>query len=1241
MLLICIVQYRLFPFLNKQLMAKFSLFLLAFLFAPFTFASVHVIPYNVRTVLDLNDGDTLSLLGFPTGWFYSRVVLGVNSSPSVPLAGNLVVNGCNYAVVPYYREISFSYTDEIKVRFFGAAQRVPIQWWVDVGTVSSVCAAVEDSREDSVRTTLKKYADSLYANKIKNYRSLGELNFETIFEGSSENFKIEKLPGWFYNRIYVQIESIDGRELNGYSYAGGKRAKISGRSAKFAVVQKNNYVPTFELAFPEYRKVKLKWWAEIDSPNKTIITATEDKVSEDSVNVVYSFGKSFYSNGMVGLTFDRRNFTDGKIPVIKKLSFDPQGHSRMNDLGIRGDIYDFGASINVGDSVILALPLDFNYNPETDSIAIEHFIEEKNLWEEEPVDSIVDNVVYFKVGHFSWLRTLCRKVTKTVVSVTAPATLVCSWASETCADIVDGIVNGVAEVEADVLSTAGNLTKDAVNGVVELWNLLESLLCLDFNELKSILGTPKTPTWDVDQGLLPFEVLRVQGSIPTNGVSLIDVLTATRNSNFVKLENAKNDECEEIDEICKWRTTKKNFDILLADAILAKINPAVDSVNYGTAKYSYFLDSLYAGNEFLTDLNGNVYYFKDYFMTKSGLIENAAWFIDGVKACYGMLNYGGGVVQGYIDLYNSMRKGSYTGICRSVLDMIVSDKIDYIDNNLDCFEFIPQYLASDYSILDDHSGKLIDISEAMVRVSLLAWLNKTEFRKFSFAAYKSAYDGIRSWLELAGPLQSYNNIAIKAYGSIALYEYIHYGTEENLAMINGSLNYHYGEHGGYSEGTGYSQYIWDDLTYVLAAMKDAYAAKGESLKINEKFLKSPDYMFEFSRSVANVGLVPVEIDDGVTYNPDYRVWAKIKNDAKYLAMSNAHPLKPIDGKMNTLVPFGVPDEDLYFSSENVLPSRGKIWNNFQDGVGMITVENAKGDTVTLSMIAEKGNLWTRGQSHDQQDNLSITLASSKKGFILQDRGYTGFNDRNGNDAFHRYNSHNVLTYNKGNGQIDNRVIDFSELRSRAYDFVGSFSGELISTILAGVEVYWKIFGTSYEFRVEGGYDASVLNKQINDVAGIRSDFPNGELLNYSFFFYDKDAKTYVMTYTVDDEGFEKTNENCPKDCQCFENASANKRLIVPPRGGMFDICDALSANECSGNVKSSGVTMMVKESSRSWTANWVLDGKLTKSENFMEMDIAGVTVSRTDYVIRNLDGSIQNGEYESPYLPAIPILLLR
>ena len=59
----------------------------------------------------------------------------------------------------------------------------------------------------------------------------------------------------------------------------------------------------------------------------------------------------------------------------------------------------------------------------------------------------------------------------------------------------------------------------------------------------------------------------------------------------------------------------------------------------------------------------------------------------------------------------------------------------------------------------------------MVRVSLLAWIDK-EFRHYAKDAYKSVYDGIRAWLELAGPMLMDNNLVAKAYASIALYEFL-------------------------------------------------------------------------------------------------------------------------------------------------------------------------------------------------------------------------------------------------------------------------------------------------------------------------------------------------------------------------------------------------------------------------------------------------------------------------------------
>ena len=82
-------------------------------------------------------------------------------------------------------------------------------------------------------------------------------------------------------------------------------------------------------------------------------------------------------------------------------------------------------------------------------------------------------------------------------------------------------------------------------------------------------------------------------------------------------------------------------------------------------------------------------------------------------------------------------------------------------------------------------------------------------------------------------------------------------------------------------------------------------------------------------------------------------------------------------------------------------------------------------------------------------------------------------------------------------------------------------------------------------------------------------------------------------------------------------------------------------NECSGEVYSTGVTMLAKTTLGEWTTHWVLDGNLTAVEKGVEFPITAVTVSRTDYYYDLPNGSPMNGKYSSPYLPALPILLLR
>ena len=1320
----------------------FALLLVLLLVPHCLWAKVLSIPINVPTAVELEENDEIRLVGFPTGWVYSRIVLGINSVPSLQLSGNLVTNDCLHELHGYYDEVAFAYTGEYQIIYHGPTQNLPIHWWVDSSPVLSPCKSYSEMlRKDSVFAKLYDLADSLFSVQTSDYIDLGELNSEKFFEGTSSNFKIVNLPDWFYNRIIVQVEAVDGRELNGRAYANGTEAKIHGYSSQFALDQKTHLGPTFELAFPEYRKVKLKWWVEVQSPQKTQIETKVNQISSDSMEVEYTFEDEVYSKKSVKIVYDKRKFSDGRPPVIKKLSFNPHGFKKSKIFGVSGDVYEIEANVNPGDSVVIAIPVGNGYQPGKDSVILERYDETEDRWIEEPVDSIVDGYAYSNQP---------QRILDGFIHVWTRFTFGALCFTGFCDDVEDFVEEGF---------------KKAGNGLKWVYKVIKNLVCGNIDELTELFRSPSSESersnWDPDQGTVDI------ASLKNHGLDLISALDEKRKKSLTKIsdpylegacqkvEECKsnpllilvNGDCKKIEEICRWNRTKENLDILLADAILSQFN--ADDAPEGLTGPVYKFE--YKDNQgVLTDLRDpNITYnYDDYFMVSSGLVEEAATFVEGLKNCADAINYSGKFIQRCIDWYNGAKNLSWEGVCKSIFGFFENIS-DWGEGVLGCN---PVYLKNHWNLLSSHDVKVVAISEAMVRVSLLAWLKKAdEFRHYTLLKYKSVHDGILAWIELAGAFIDYNNVAIKAYGSLALYEYIHYGTDEILKILNGSLNRHYGDNGGFSEGTGYSQYIWDDVPYVLAALKDAYKKQKEPEKfsISEKFLKSPDYMFEFSRPVGvrsggtHYGMIPIEVDDGVTYNPDYRVWAKLKNDPKYLAMSEMYPLKPSDGKINPMVAFGFPDASLYNSNEKVLPNRGTLWGDFKDGIGMITAVNGD-DTVALSMIAENENLWKRGQAHDQQDNLSITLTSSKKGFLIQDPGYSGFSARSSEDKFHRYNDHNVLVSSYEGvpiwGQYDNNKIPLYELWPRVYDFIGDFPGYGLDIVMS----FWEIFSSfDYKYTVEGGEPATVLdriNEPQNGVIGFtattrlnkpllrtgmydnnrtimyfggnfwvidrptntddmfwtwcanspverwedlkisglnlygsrdgkltpsrtpendndarilqngsRSDFEYDNnnsawyLRNYKYTALDNHTKTYVMTYSLGNETFDKDVAYCPKEaCQCFVNMSKNMRVVVTPTGTPFKLCDVLPQNECSGEAESSGITMFVKAPSGEWTTRWVLDGELYVMEKNTKVPLSSATMTRTSYVYQKIDGSSPvNGKHTSPYLPALPILLLR
>lgn len=1070
--------------LTKSIIAIFLVFI--FFGASNANASGFIIENNSSSSVTLHDGDTIALK-LPSDWGFTRIALGINSILQNKLSGQLVVNGCSHKLDDNYKLVDFDYRKEYSVKYRGPTQDVLIQGWVDSAPVTSECDSTEkESKEDSVWQAKKNQMNFLIAVRTSEHKDLGPLETETRFEGPSSFFKITELPEWNFNRVYVLVEPADGRKLNGVLYSGKLQRKLSGWSAKIPLSLKNDMPILFELAFPEFRKIKLKWWAALESPQRQTIKSVKKTIGSDSVEVTYTFDDQPHNNRNIKLRFRKEDFVDGKIPVVKKLDFNPDGVTRVDSLksyDITSDIYEIQAKPRTEALISFALPLGSSFHPETDSVFLRHQMDGK--WVEVPVDSVKNGFAYFKTNSFSLWEMGMNFITDGLTMYGCNITPA-SYFLESCRDASGNIVRGSATT-----------LKHFYDKIVEFGVDAE---CVDLEGFKRLFGNEEKDEWDdVGAGSLKFNTINPNSD--SGYKEILNTLISKRSRSLTKIKNACKDRDDK--EVCEWQVTRDNLDILLADAIVAQRSGNVrrfTRVFYNTKNKKFFL---YANNipvfyneknepveegPHVKNLSAQSYAYKDYFNISSDFVEYAGWFVSGLQKCLNVLNQDGATIQKWLD-FKEIQK-SYTSTCRNIFDAMDlggENALEVIADGVNCTEFSAQKILQEYNLMEGRDDKLIAISEAMVRISLLAWLDKTVLRDFLHLAYQKTYDGIHEWLKLADPFLMRNNIVAKAYASLALYEYIFTGGESNLNNLNGALNKHYGPNGGYSEGMGYSQYIWDDVPYVLSALMDAYALKGESFKIDEKFLKSPDYIFDFSRPVGNIadssyyGFIPVEIDDGCTYNPDYRIWAKLKNDSKYLAMSRYAPLRD-DEKKNVLVPFGFPAQNVYDSKKSI-PNRGSLWGSNQDGLLMITAvhgEGANADTVALSMVAENGDLWKNGQAHDQQDNLSITLSSNKDGFIIQDRGYSGFGKRKDKN-FHRYKNHNVVIP-KGYDQPDNERISGSEIRKRVQDFTQKFAGGATTSLPYLYLLFEGLFSkeTDYSFALEGGAEASIEEHSIED-----------------------------------------------------------------------------------------------------------------------------------------------------------------
>lgn len=1024
--------------------------ILAGIFVASLFASVHaathVIPYNTRYEVNLADGDELLLKDFPDGWGYSNVYLGVNAAERGKLSGVSLTNDqCIHDLSGDYQEIIYSHNGEKRIKYSGVPQKLPIHWWVNNAQSVTPCSRnAELSPKDSVKEAYRHIVDSVITEALSKYINLDTLNKVYTFEGTGGKFRVSNLPSYTYNMIKILVIADDGLPLSGATFSGAKIARFPDESAgKSSVVlglqKRGPYDPTFEIDFPETRKIRLQWWVSTEIPTKEEIYARTTS-DADSVEKEYYFDgnpKSVNFN-KVKLKYAKSSFTDGKAPVVKKLAFMPAEARMLVDQGaFVGPVYDVHAEPANGELITVALPLA---NPKAKPKFVAHFLASENRWEKLPVDSISNGFAYFRTSSFSfflfdWAEDLWDLVTDAaewlwdtgyhtvssigslvVECVTSP--LHCpEEMAEFTFDQFKYFVEQTGELIYIVVDGVTTMALDIVDDAFNLYGMLTKLICGDFSPVTNFFTAKMSPSWVIPQGTLDLYSLR---KARVNSTTTYEQwIGALANQPLIEINGA--DSYPE-----KWKKTADNFDIVLADLVYSQL------VNK-PRRYSFQMIVEGSSGLILKDkVLGTTVPFSRYFESKDDLLVKMKTFVDAIKKVYNVTDVDGILMTNVEQTWGYISSGNYTETCKEFLGGL--GMVDWAHDAIDVSLMAAQGTAYEIQTLltgewdfnpfsdvfADRDTWLENMSKTMARVSLLAWLDKSEFRALSSVAYASVYDGMRTWLELASPIYGYNNLSILANASLALYEFVHYGTDDNLKDLNKGLSRHYGTSGEYSEGTGYSQYIWDMVPYMISALQQAYHDVGREPFIDWGFLNSGAHMADISRPVLNLGYIPVEIDDGCTYNPDYLVWSSIYsrigrvNDAvKLAALAGKYP--PYDpSKLKAIIAVGVPPmgdyENAYTNYDAHLQSPLSVRTTVGSDVGMLTVI-ANNDTVALSMIAENGPIWQNGQGHDQQDNLSVTLTSAKKGFLIMDRGYAGFAERKDDNKNHfsAHIDHNVLT----------------------------------------------------------------------------------------------------------------------------------------------------------------------------------------------------------------------------------------
>lgn len=962
-------------------------------------STVHEVSFNVGKTIAVKAGDVIRLSGFPSGWTYTSVEVNFDGAPEqldltiAEQADSYAVTGWNDKIVVRYRGTGSQ--DLVVTR---GAGNIRVHFWVSSNALTQPDGIVDGPA----------------------IRELAAANTPLALTAGSGVFRISTFPSTTYNVVELKLEARDGQPLEGQLSAGGMTLKLSGTTQKILFRERGRLPLYFDLSFPAPRSVAITWSVQNRVP-ETKLVQRATTVTGSTVKANYAFTQDHAVEADLSLTFNSTDFVDGVVPAITRLAHNPQNvryPDRPDDLF--GPTYDIHARPKAGKRVQVALPIPeiatLRGIEETDITILHHDVA-TNTWSEILPDRIQDGYVYFTTDTFSSFLSRMKRRLKKAATAVGDA-------------VVDGVV-ATGKAIVVVADTAVTIVDGVKDGIKEMYGALVSGVCslLEIRTYKNLFyGRPR-------YNAPPPELSHMTASLDFSATALAPLGAAALTPIAQTPDDPKLTRDVEL-----WRASTQNAQILLADIFLAakaggkrRFKPVpVPAVAALAAPAGW--STAYV----IRDVQAQVDYQPlELFRFTSPVLAAAPRVLQFIQECDGMLGLADEYTHtlGHVkDFIKQGTKGDLGGACREAL-MLPADIVDWmmpdaVSCGVEAASFTAYYLKylKDFGSYDEH---VLEASSFFNVASVMLWADPELRNVFELGA-TTLRNQMHSYVGLTHEAYANNNIVIKGMAGVALWDLVSQGEKQTYGTLKRWLEAKSGSSGGYAEGTGYLQYVNADVPYVLAAMTRLGSIDRSELPTN--YLKTGEWLLN---ALPFDGGSPVEVDDGLTYAPDFFIYSYLNNDLRYQAFSKHKPATILE----TLRPLAFTDAtEQAKMRQSVKPELPPV--SFVDGIGVVRAKSGS-DAIALSVVAESGDMRAQGAGHDQQDNGSVTLSHSRLQQVIVDPGYSGFGNRNADPctgpvaadkacSFTRFRDHNVVmteTTNDFHGEKANGKFTYGDIAS--------------------------------------------------------------------------------------------------------------------------------------------------------------------------------------------------------------------